>query len=175
MVLINHLPPLIMSQLLVIYHHFQSHACREIQREKKKNKHSWLTRWLFLRGYVKCSKMRLSHSKGFRSQYCNMERGDFSPGDFSYLVCHSLRVKYLDDMRTFLLPDMFIQARFSTITHSHLSPLEVSSNDRAEAYPQPYDMGVIEICYICQCGCITVKAHQNEAFKTSTFLHPLNH
>lgn len=59
--------------------------------------------------------------------------GDFSLGDFSYLVCHSLRVKYLDDMRTFLLPDMFIQARFSTITHSHLSLLEVSSNDRAEA------------------------------------------
>lgn len=36
-------------------------------------------------------------------------------------------------------------------------------------------MGVIEICYICQCGCITVKAHQKEAFKTSTFLLPLIH
>lgn len=33
MVLINHLLPLIMSQLLLIHHHFQSHACREIQRE----------------------------------------------------------------------------------------------------------------------------------------------
>lgn len=78
-------------------------------------------------------------------------------------------------MRTFLHPDMFIQARFSTITHSHSCLLEVSSNDRAEAEPQPYDMGVIEICYICRCGCITVKAHQIEAFKTSTFLHPLKH
>lgn len=70
---------------------------------------------------------------------------------------------------------MFIQARFSTITHSHLCLLEVSSNDRAEAEPQPYDMGVIEIRYICRCGCITVKAHLIEAFKTSTFLHPLKH
>lgn len=84
--------------------------------------------------YVKCSKLQLSPFKGFGSQYCYMERGDFILGDFSYLVCHSLRAKYLDDMRTFLLPDMFIQARFSTITHSHLSLLEVSSNDRAEAY-----------------------------------------
>lgn len=62
-----------------------------------------------------------------------VKRRDFSLGDFSYLVCQSLRVKYLDDMRTFLLPDMFIQACFSTITHSYLSLLEVSSNDRAEA------------------------------------------
>lgn len=29
MVLINHLPPLIMSQLPLIHHHYQSHACRE--------------------------------------------------------------------------------------------------------------------------------------------------
>lgn len=33
MVLINHLLPLIMSQLLLIHHHFQSLACREIQWE----------------------------------------------------------------------------------------------------------------------------------------------
>lgn len=78
-------------------------------------------------------------------------------------------------MRTFLHPDMFIQARFSTISHSHSRLSEVSSNDRAEAEPQPYDMGVIEICYIRRCGCITVKAHQIQAFKTSTFLHPLKH
>lgn len=36
-------------------------------------------------------------------------------------------------------------------------------------------MGVIEICHIFQCSCITVKAHRNETFKTSTFLHPLIH
>lgn len=70
---------------------------------------------------------------------------------------------------------MFIQARFSTISHSHSRLSEVSSNDRAEAEPQPYDMGVIEICYIRRCGCITVKAHQIQAFKTSTFLRPLKH
>lgn len=35
MVLINHLLPLIMSQLLLIHQHFQSHACREIQRERE--------------------------------------------------------------------------------------------------------------------------------------------
>lgn len=38
MVLINHLPPLIMSQLPLIHHHFQSHACRKIQSGKKKEK-----------------------------------------------------------------------------------------------------------------------------------------
>lgn len=132
MVLINHRPPLIMSQLPLIHHHFQSHACRETHRrkkEEKKNKYSWLTRWLCKKVHVKGFEMRLSHSYCIRSQYCNLvEHGDFSPRDFCYLVCHSLRVKYLADMRTFLLPDMFIQASFSTITHSHLSLLEVSSN-----------------------------------------------
>lgn len=90
----------------------------------RKNKHGWLTRWLFGKEYVKCFKMRLSHSYGIRSQYSNVvERADFSLGDFSYLVCHSLRVKYLDDRRTFLLTDMFIQACFSTITHISLVSL----------------------------------------------------
>lgn len=105
---INHLPPLIMSHLPLIHHHYQSHASREAQWLGEKNKHGWLARWLFQKGYVKHSKLRHAHSDGIRSQYCNVECGDFRPGDFSYLVCHSLSVKYRDDMRTFLLPDMFI-------------------------------------------------------------------
>lgn len=137
MVLINHLLPLIMSQLLLIHQHFQSHACREIQREREEKQTEPANKLAVEKKkenkYVKCSKLRLSLFKGFGSQYRNTEQGDFILGDFSYLVCHSLRAKYQDDMRTFLLPDMFIQARFSAITHSHLSPLEVSSNDRAEA------------------------------------------
>lgn len=47
MVLINHLPPLIMSQLPLIYHHFQSHACREMRQEEGKTNIVGLTRWLF--------------------------------------------------------------------------------------------------------------------------------
>lgn len=42
MVLINHLPPLIMSQLPLIHHHFQSHACRETQWGKEEGKQTYL-------------------------------------------------------------------------------------------------------------------------------------
>lgn len=45
MVLINHLPPLIMSQLPLIHHHYQSHACRETHwggaGGRRKQKQTW--------------------------------------------------------------------------------------------------------------------------------------
>lgn len=100
-------------------------------RRRKKNKHSLLTRWLFEKRICRnASECNCHILKALDADTVMWQKhGDFSPGDFSYLVCHSLRIKYLDDMRTFLLPDMFIQAGFSAITHSHLSLLEVSSND----------------------------------------------
>lgn len=122
MVFINHTPPLIMSQLPLIHHHFQSHGCRVIEAgRKRKNKcRVGLTR-LLRKGNVDGSKIRLSHFMALRANTVVCVCVCDSLWVLRYLVCHSLRVKYLSDMRTFLLSDMFTLARFSTITHSHLS------------------------------------------------------